>query len=69
MKGHVIKASCITMFLLLLLLTFQTNFWKFCLGILISYVCLKMIRNLYTRTIPMDGKAIFITGCDTGKFT
>ena len=55
--------------LLLFYLAFETNVVGFSIGVFISYMCLKIIRNIRAVRIPPHGKAIFITGCDSGKFS
>lgn len=56
----------VTSLLLLLYLAFETNVVGFSIGVLISYMCLKIIRNVRAVRVPPHGKAVFITGCDSG---
>ena len=57
----------LTSYLFLLYLATETNVWGFTLGVFVSHVLLKIIRNVLADKIPPHGKAVFITGCDSGK--
>ena len=56
----------LTSYLFLLYLATETNVWGFMLGVIVSHVLVKLVRNVLADKIPTSGKAVFITGCDSG---
>ena len=44
--------------------------WKFWTHIILAFalfLCYKLFNKLINRKLPLEGKAVLITGCDTGS--
>ena len=66
MKVNMVTFARLTSYLFLLYLATETNVWGFMLGVLVAHILVKIIRNVLADKISPNGKAIFITGCDSG---
>lgn len=53
-------------FFFLPILVWKAEVETYFFGVIALYMLLRVIRSRRRKTLPADGKAVFITGCDTG---
>ena len=46
-----------------------SSFLVYIICVCMLYVCMKVIQKQTTGTIKVQGQGVYITGCDTGKYT
>ena len=54
-------------FLLLPVLVYQAGLSIYLFTLLMMYIALNVVRKYKKTLIPPDGKAVFISGCDSGN--
>lgn len=52
--------------LLLPVLVWRADVESYVFGVVVCYFCLRAIRRRKRSTLTADGKAVFISGCDSG---
>ena len=53
-------------FLFVPVVSFRGDFENYFFGVLVLYMLLRVIKNRKKSKLPSDGKAVFISGCDSG---
>ena len=41
--------------------------WIYIISAFVLLVCCKFLKKLFNPKFPLEGKAVLMTGCDTGK--
>lgn len=54
-------------FIFMPVLVFRGDIENYFFGLIVMYMCVRVLKRRKRTTLPADGKAVLVTGCDTGN--
>jgi len=53
-------------FVFMPVLAWRADYENYIFGMIVMYMCVRVVRRRKRKTLPADEKAVFISGCDSG---